>query len=365
MCRSSEESAERTFKEVIRIGTATSSQAGQAAAYPFIMGVVSIVLVGYLSPLLIKPIVSLWTLTDHFALTLRAISTNWARSIFSLDLSLSLELVPGYEELVLSKQQEQTEKPGELKIAISMADTRYSTLYRELNAPGSLRSLLLSAIVLIACVGISLLPLGGLESLFTLMYCIYLVSLAATPWRIVYYAIPAIAYRWSVKATSVVYWPLLFSMHSLAAGVPLRFHLESIRDGKLAKFKRFFSYLILVVIGAKVFYWSLLVRIRDSYPSDFIDFIVNDYLSPSMNGWQWASGVNAIISIVFYWIVDYWLRRMNSGLAVDEGGVRKCLSYLGAFCAMLSIYSIWANISILVHSKPFLTFPSFGALWPN
>ena len=324
----------------------------------------SIAILWIVGPPIVKAIAIVQTLTDHFRNSLAAIPSNWARAVFCLDSSLGFELIPGFEDYLRANRQESEARNANNSYVEDIRDTSFSSISRQFQEEGSIALTIISAVSFIALVIATRFDniLAYMAAL--LAGFIFFLSFILSPAKLVLYAIPAIAYRCSLKSTAVTYWPLLFALHSSSVDDTLSYKLKTICNGRISQFKRFFSWFVLAIIVGKLIFWSWLVKFRDASPSDAIRFIVNDYLGPKLNGWQWASAMNALMAIITYWLADYWLRRMEEKLAVEPSVITRYLSYAGNISGVLSVYSIWANISILVHRTPFLRIPPFDKWWP-
>ncbi len=76
--------------------------------------------------------------------------------------------------------------------------------------------------------------------------------------------------------------------------------------------------------------------------------------------WQIASGINAILTWLLYWLAAYTLERMDHPDAFDERNIEKGIRATYTVQKALSIYSIVCTLAITIAVASHLKFPHFG-----
>jgi hypothetical protein len=119
--------------------------------------------------------------------------------------------------------------------------------------------------------------------------------------------IPALAYRWSLKGTSLLLSPLAWTVHDGQERTP-----EHVKESEYFKFTRWYSLAILAVLAAKT---SALVGldlgkvlpepVREGFAIAKANAVLAAFLSPgTLPWWQVAMAFGAILTFVIYWYAD-------------------------------------------------------------
>jgi hypothetical protein len=312
-----------------------------------------------ISPLYYRASATIRTALTHPLLSIRSIPSNWERAIFCADSTLPLEPVPGYYESVLAAPggQEALEKARS-----RILDVRYKTLAGELKNP---RVAALTIIAGCACLLFAyLFATGAPWYAAAVPELVALWGLCKTPLRILLY-VPVIAYRFTLKSTCLIYWPLLFSAHALSRNDPLELRLESTARGVWATMRLCLSAAVLLTIVGKVVFWSYMVLIEQHADSPVISFLIHDYLQPTIHGWQLASLVNAVLAITMVVVADNYLRRQKYGVAIPRAALGWALNVYSILAAALSVWTILATVQIVLRRGPFVVLPQFGKWFPD
>jgi hypothetical protein len=153
--------------------------------------------------------------------------------------------------------------------------------------------------------------------------------------------VPALAYRWSLKGSSIIYLPLLWIVH-LSTGGDIRARFISTCKVKFYKYRRIFSIFIILFIASKVLFvplWNELYQFSHNY--DSVGFI-RVFVAPlEIPRWQMASAVNGILAWVMFFISDAAIKTaiLNETEAIDTGFV-VAARMMWFVTAVLSLYTI-------------------------
>lgn len=255
--------------------------------------------------------------------SLLAIPSNWRRQCFSVDSSHPPEIVPGSEV-------------GQKRWALTRA--------RE-GLPGhSWREFLGEFRRSKGLLGVGL---GVLAMIYVLG---------------VLYS-PALLYRWSFKATAIVWLPLVWvTTASLQKGLELKVWLKQIKeDDEIEKLRRKWSAFVLGVLGLKYLHitgWISAQPILDKIPDGKLETF---YLIPeALPWWQIASGFNALLTFGLLFVASSALPRVSMTPPKWERGSKMSVEAASWMRGMLSWYSILAVIYIFGVESLGLTWPQLG-----
>jgi hypothetical protein len=297
--------------------------------------------------------------------TLKAVPQNWLRAIVSLDMASPLELIPGYVDHVLSRRPDPQ----------GIVDVRYSTLRGELRSAQVWRNLLALLLVVglfgVMCISALWPPRDSWFELLTLAFFVLLLSpivalcVAATPLRLILY-LPAIAYRLSLKATAVAYFPLLWLIQQTTSAVPIQAQLEYVRSGAYSRVKRVVAWACLTLFIGKVIAFSVEIKLSELWASSPLAPFFEAYVAPStIPLWQWATFINAAIAILYFWLADFLLWRVKNAQYLDLRMTKIGHRAVLATCGVLSLYTMSANLWIIAHHRHFIHIPGVGRWWPG
>jgi hypothetical protein len=322
-----------------------------------------------------KTVATVFTLVRHPVYTVRSIPRNWMRACFSLDSATSPELVPGYN-LLLSEGSSST--PATLLLPIRLDDVRYSVLARELRAP--MTWVIMAVTVAISAIVIAAWPFiydAGtfnwsptcpmfVRVLVCLAFFFLSLGILASPVRLLLY-LPVYSYRMAMKATSILYFPLLWVVFQASFQSSTAEQLEVIRYSPYSGLRRVLSWLTILFIAAKIVLWSALINLSEAWRDWRLAAFLDVYVSPmTIPGWQLASLLNAVVTLLVFYgaarLLDY--SRWHPSPIPDDT-VRILIRVYIVLTGALSLYSTAANIYIVVRHKPFLHFPGIGDLWPK
>jgi hypothetical protein len=358
-----------------------------------------------LGSLLIKVVSTVSVLITHPIRTLRAVPQNWLRSLICLDVAQPPELVPGYYEHIAAGKDARVRASRKLLHSETgfnpprPDDVRYYLFRAELRSPwiAALMCAAIVATILLALFGFRLwmywrgeeeAPSPGywwvFGALAPFIFLFLFEGLVSTPLRLLLY-IPTFLYRLSLKATAITYFPLLFTIQSTVSEVPIRQQYEDVLHSPFPVLKRklswFFGFLIVLKIVAYSFelklgqLWRtsalrawLLPLVGTDRP--VVQYVRDTVAIDSLPGWQVATAANALISLGFFIFADRMLAYLRSDprpgerLKQSELLLKIVLRFVTVVSFILSVYSIAANVNIIIHHEPIIRIPPFGRWWP-
>lgn len=176
----------------------------------------------------------------------------------------------------------------------------------------------------------------------------------------VIFLLPAVLYRWSLKGSSVVYFPLVWIIHSATAR-SLRDHLQDIHELALYRIQRWFAAFVMLLFAAKayIYYaWSDLASSWRAIPGhQLLDAVVMPEAFPP---WQVVSVINAILAWVLYLAADWLVARWNRGSRVNEKTIDFALRWLSLLRGILSVYTIVCCIYLAASLSGRFELPPMG-----
>ncbi|MBZ5523693.1 MAG: hypothetical protein LAP21_15775 [Acidobacteriia bacterium] len=128
----------------------------------------------------------------------------------------------------------------------------------------------------------------------------------------IFWFLPALLYRYSLKATAIVYLPIIWILHdSLVNTATFRHKLEDILEAPIERVKRWYSgfvILFLAIAPAVVYFtlhnwWQQLMRWLGTHPQILVllsPFLPTEPAGLNIKGCHLARGVNAALTIPLY-----------------------------------------------------------------
>lgn len=269
------------------------------------------------------------TVIQHPFLCLRELPSNWRRVVLATDFFCTPELIPGAEQHPLLKTLELVDwlRFNVWRSSIKERVTTHST--------------------------------GGAMQV-AVAVLIYL---------------PAVLYRFSVKATSIIYLPLLFIIADHPSG-NLRLQLRDLAFSEIEKLKRLYSAFVIFclnIIPATVYFllrawWRELVAWAQDHipqtairlPSLFLFTIPNGI---ELDGWHIARTVNSILTIGLWIFAKEKLNHMEEQPAIAADAPSKGIAAWLAVRRVLTVYIIGCTIYILVTTVDWRAIPPIHVRW--
>jgi hypothetical protein len=154
--------------------------------------------------------------------------------------------------------------------------------------------------------------------------------------------LPALVYRISFKATSLVYAPLIWVTHlTLENPLPLKARLERITKGELEKVRRGLSWLVLGSLIVKLAFLLALVDrtyLESKFPSARIatTFVIPDHWP----WWQITLTIDALLTFVLFFFADAAITRIETQQTWSDNFVLNIVTSASFLRAVLSIVTI-------------------------
>ena len=163
--------------------------------------------------------------------------------------------------------------------------------------------------------------------------------------------LPALAYRWSFKATSIIYLPLIWVAHTtLEKGLDLKTWLLQIEKDKMESARRVLSAFVLGILGVKALYvfgWVGLETVVAEIPAGKLREL---YLMPDViPWWQVTAAINGALTFGLLWFASAAIPRIEKASPIwKPETVKKTLQGLTFTRGALSYYSIASVLYIFV-----------------
>jgi hypothetical protein len=176
--------------------------------------------------------------------------------------------------------------------------------------------------------------------------------------------LPVLIYRWSLKATSIAYAPLMFVVYStFRERTDSRTKLVICGRGDLVKAAVVCSVLVVLAFVAKLVLMTQVNGFAEWWHDHPVKRIAAIYAAPSeIPNWQLSWFINALLAITGFVICRDALYRLECGFHVPGTTLQRMLGVLAAIRLVLSIYSIVCMVYITVEAA---RKPDRGATPPN
>lgn len=177
--------------------------------------------------------------------------------------------------------------------------------------------------------------------------------------------LPSILYRWSLKATSIVYWPLVFVVRStFSEGADVKTKLELIKRSDLSRIRALYGVVAIIAFLVKLVLmikWNGFVDACKGNP--ILDFLAL-YIAPAeIPKWQIATVINSALAVGGMIFAREALLRYDVGLPFPEKPVQRILGFVSGLRWMLALYSIICVGYITMREAQHLHWPALGTQW--
>ena len=177
--------------------------------------------------------------------------------------------------------------------------------------------------------------------------------------------LPALLYRWSLKATSIIYAPLVFVAHStFSEGTDLRTKLELIKRGDLSRIRVLYgiaaiaAFLVKLVLMAK---WNGFAAWWNGNP---ITEFLAVYVAPAeIPKWQVAELANSALAIGSMLFARHALLRCDLGHPFPDTPVKRILGFVSGLRWVLALYAIVCTGYITMREARNWNLPALGEKW--
>jgi hypothetical protein len=155
-------------------------------------------------------------------------------------------------------------------------------------------------------------------------------------------------------------------VYQTASELPVEAQLEYVRSGAYAKFKRVVAWICIALFLGKVATFSAERKISELWASSPLAPFLEAYVAPAtLPLWQWATVVNAAITILYFVLADNLLRRIRNRQYLDLRATLLGHRAVLWACGVLSLYTMSANLWIIAHHRHFIRVPGVGPFWPG
>lgn len=175
----------------------------------------------------------------------------------------------------------------------------------------------------------------------------------------------AYTYRWSLKSTALIWFPLLWGMRSTKeASGPLQPSLDIYRRDPVTKIVLGISVAAVAGFIIKIVLFSTWAGFVEWWNEGQLRETLSLYVAPAeIPRWQLAIAINAAIAIVMYILAGRWLVRLEHGRLTDETWPRRVFQ-AGLFIRpILSCYTIACTLYITSIAAWDLEWPALGEQW--
>ena len=320
-CRQRTSRFERTVSPVGPLPTTPSGGAMFYMTFGPLVRVLSLLL----TATLVRVGATIWATISHPWMTLIAVPTNWARVVLATDTLTPLELLPGLSVLDSLKETEDNE-PASPPPQTGPPLTRTQTVFDACAAAP-----LVSYILLV------------ISPLF----------------------LPAIVYRWALKATSIVYAPLVFVAQStFHTSTDLRTKLELIRRGDLSRIRVAYGILAILLFLVKLVLMQKLDGFTNWWQGHPVSRFLAIYVAPAeIPKWQIAELANSLLAVGAMLLARHTLLRAELGLPWPENPIRRLLGFTSGLRWLLALYAIVCVGYITLQAAKHWHWPALGTKW--
>jgi hypothetical protein len=191
------------------------------------------------------------------------------------------------------------------------------------------------------------------------------ILLLDTPLRLLLY-VPALLYRFSLKATIVVYMHFIWMADQLTTSLPVYRRLEIIRHGSWPALRRAFSWIVVIVFVGKIGAYSAAINVSEWLNRSAFGRFIEIYVTPAtVHVWQLAALINSIMALaIMLHVADKLLERKTDNRPVDDETIENILRWVAVASSVLGFYSTIATVYIILHHTPFIRWPKLGKWWP-
>jgi hypothetical protein len=179
------------------------------------------------------------------------------------------------------------------------------------------------------------------------------------------YFLPALFYRWSLKATTIIYAPFVFIAHQTFTDAP------NLRDE--LRIRKASSVTNLSVLVGVVFILGFLLKlafIREAgtfvgwWNSKEVDEFVALYVAPAeIPKWQLSSLLNSGIAIAVFFFVREALVRVENNQPWPEHAVQRILGFTFSVRVLLTLYTILCTAYITLRAARDWNLPAIAEKW--
>jgi hypothetical protein len=303
-------------------------------ALPFFPFAFSHILIWFATPPLVRVAATVSALLRQPWTAIQAIPNNWSRVTLAMDSFYSPEAVPNDPAITVNNLTfiATTDKADVVQVFVDpFGNQKFWT-------PAISRK-------------------SGVDRLFALTVTI--------PIFFLFLFLPVLIYRWSLKATSIIYAPLIFVVHStFSKGVNLRTKLELIKRSDLSRIRALYGVVAIVAFLVKLVLmikWEGFVEVWKGNP--MVEFLAI-YVAPSeIPKWQIAELINSALAVGTMLFARQALLRYDLKHPLPEKPLKHILGFVSGLRWILALYAIICLGYITMREAHNWHWPAIGTKW--
>lgn len=161
--------------------------------------------------------------------------------------------------------------------------------------------------------------------------------------------IPAFIAKLFFKSTTLFWSPLLWVAYPLHQTANIIASMRRMCDGAVYKVQRWYSFLIIAAFAAKILIFSAIVNRLEAISWQPLKEILWSLIVPDgIPPWQIAGVINAVITLVIYFVADYYVREFAEMNTMPGRKVKQAYQTALTVRNLLSIYIVICTGYILV-----------------
>jgi hypothetical protein len=177
--------------------------------------------------------------------------------------------------------------------------------------------------------------------------------------------IPALLYRWSLKATSIIYAPLVFVAYStFSESKDLRTKLELIKRGDLSRIRALYGIVAIVAFIVKLVLMMKWNGFAEWWNGNPITEFLSLYIAPTeIPKWQIAELVNSVLAVGAMIFARHTLLCYELNHPLPEKPVKHILGFVSGVRWVLALYAIVCLGYITMREAHNWRWPALGTKW--
>ena len=191
------------------------------------------------------------------------------------------------------------------------------------------------------------------------------IAILFGPIVLAFWFLPAILYRWSLKATSIIYAPLVFVAHStFSEGKDLRTKLELIKRGDLSRIRVLYGIAAIAAFLVKLVLMAKWIGFAAWWNGNPITEFLAIYVAPSeIPKWQLAELANSVLAIGSMLFARRALLGYELRHPWPETPVKRILGFVSGLRWLLALYAIACTGYITMRAAHDWHLPALGVKW--
>lgn len=169
-------------------------------------------------------------------------------------------------------------------------------------------------------------------------------------------------YRLSLKATAIVWLPLLWIFPKLRPKESVTTRLRLIQHSSWGRFVAIVSFIVLIAFGAKLMLYNEAVLLSQSLFTGDIGRLARHYIAPAeLPVWQVASTVNSLLALaLFFWADNQLIKLEDPACAAARRSTDVLLRVASVTRATLSLYTSACLLYLAVLRAGVFNWPPLG-----